>query len=282
LMLRDTLWLTGGKSADLRDRYDAVYRARILSGSLPVGPFAAALRATDLAQLDHAITQADALEIKNLDRWQRIAVGGVEEFTDIDQALDPIVVDVDFTRADGRRITSIELRGRVGPVSPRLDRSFKLIARKIVYAADFLEGALGAIVLAATGSKMPPKFVAVVLGGEEKKHVTFERSIAVPSQGEARAWLTRLATDLLSGDNDYFLPVEAVDAVLRKPLQTGAEIDRVIRALRENEGGSCKSDFGPVRSARNFRIPINEIAHGLIGQRFGSLIAIFDRHQKPR
>jgi exodeoxyribonuclease V gamma subunit len=282
LMLRDTLWLTGGKSADLRDRYDQVYHARILSGSLPVGPFAAALRATDLAHLDRAITQADALKIKNLDRWQRIAVGGVEEFTDIDQALDPIVLDVDFVRADGRRVTSIELRGRVGPVSPRLDRSFKLIARKIVYAADFLEGALGAIVLAATGSKMPPKFVAAVLGGEEKKHVTFERTIAVPSQHEARAWLTRLATDLLSGNNDYFLPIEAVDAVLRKSLQTGTEIDRVIRSLRENEGGSCKSDFGPVRSARNFRIPINEIAHGLIGRRFGSLIAIFDRHQEPR
>lgn len=282
LMLRDTLWLAGGKSADLRDRYDEVYRARILSGSLPVGPFATALRATDLAQLDHAITQADALKIRNLDRWQRIAVGGVEEFTDIDQALDPIVLDVDFTRADGRRITSIELRGRVGPVSPQLDRSFKLVARSYVTTADFLKAALEAIVLAAAGSKMPAEFASVVLGAEEKKHVTFERTIAVPGQDEARAWLTRLATDLLVANNDYFLPIEAVDAVLRKPLQTDAAIDRVIRSLREKEGGSCKSDFGPVRGARNFRIPLDEIAHGLIERRFGPLIAIFDRRPEPR
>jgi hypothetical protein len=35
-----------------------------------------------------------------------------------------------------------------------------------------------------------------------------------------------------------------------------------------------------VRSARNFRIPISEIAHGLIERRFGPLTAIFDREQE--
>lgn len=279
MLLRETLWRAGGKSADLHARYDEICHARILAGALPVGPFAAALRAADLAHLERAITQANALKIENLDRWQRIAVGGVEEFTDIDQALEPLVLDVDFTRADGRRVTSIELRGRVGPVSPRLDRSYKLIARKNVYAADFLEGAVGAIVLAATGSKMPRNFVAVVLGGEEKKRVTFERMLAVPGQDVARTWLAQLATDLLGGGNDYFLPIEAIDAVMRKP-RVQTEIDRAIRALREKEGGSCKSDFGPVRDARTFRIPIDEIAHGLIERRFGPLIAIFDHEQE--
>jgi exodeoxyribonuclease V gamma subunit len=284
LMLRDTFWRASGKSADLRDRYDEVCHARILSGSLPVGPFAAALRLTDLAHLDRAIAQADALEIKNLDRWQRIAVGGVEEFIDIDQALDPIVLDVDFTRADGHRVTSIELRGRVGPVSPRLDRSFKLIARKNVYTADFLEGAFGAIVLAATGSKMPAKFVAVVLGGEEKKSVTFERTIALPSQVAARAWLTQLATDLLGANNDYFLPLEAVDEILQLESQKDRAIDRAIRWIREKDRTSCRSDFGPVRKerARAFRAPLDEIRDGLIPRRFGPLIAIFARGEEQQ
>ena len=279
ILLRDTLWRASGKSAGLRDRYDEIYRARILDGSLPVGPFAAALRATDLTQLDHAITQADGLKIKHLDRWQRIAIGGVEEFSDVDQALDPIVLDVDFLRADGRRVTSIELRGLVGPVSPRLDRSFKLVARDYVKTADFLKAALEAIVLAAAGSKMPAEFVSVVLGAEEKKKVSFERTIAVPTQDAARTWLTWLATDLLSGGNDYFLPIEAVDAVRRNKF---SNIDLAIRSVRDSEP-ACRSDFGPVRKerARNFRIPINEIEQGLIVHRFGPLIAIFDHEQEP-
>ncbi len=279
ILLRDTLWRAGGQSADLCDRYDQGYHARILNGSLPVGPFAAALRATDLVQLDRAIRQADALKIKNLDRWQRIAVGGVEEFTDVDQALDPIVLEVDFRRADGRRITSIELRGLVGPVSARLDRSFKLVARDYVKTADFLKAALEAIVLAAAGSKMPSEFVSVVLGAEEKKNVTFERTITVPAKDEARRWLSRLATDLLSAGNDYFLPIEAVDAVWRNKSQS---VDLAIRSVRDKEPPACRSDFGPVRKerARNFRMPINEIEHGLIERRFGPLIAIFDREQE--
>jgi len=280
ILLRDTLWRATGKSADLSDRYDEIYHARILDGSLPVGPFAAALRVTDLTQLDHAITQANGLKIKHLDRWQRIAIGGVEEFSEVDQALDPIVLDVDFFRADGRRVTSIEVRGLVGPVAPRLDRSFKLVARDYVKAADFLKAALEAIVLAAAGSKMPAEFVSVVLGAEEKKHVTFERTIAVPTQDEARTWLTWLATDLLSSGNDYFLPIEAVDAVRRNSYPS---IDRAICSVRDKEPPACRSDFGPVRKerARKFRIPINEIAHRLIERRFGPLIAIFDHEQEP-
>ena len=257
-----------------------IYHARILDGLSRWVLLRRLFAPRTSIQLDHAITQANGLKIKNLDRWQRIAIGGVEEFSDVDQTLDPIVLDVDFLRADGRRVTSIELRGLIGPVSPRLDRSFKLVARDYVKTADFLKAALEAIVLAAAGSKMPAEFVSVVLGAEEKKKVSFERTIAMPTRDAARAWLTRLATDLLSGGNDYFLPIEAVDAVRRNKF---SNIDLAIRSVRDSKQPACRSDFGPVRKehARNFRIPINEIEHGLIVHRFGPLIAIFDHEQEP-
>ena len=127
---------------------------------------------------------------------------------------------------------------------------------------------------------MPAEFASVVLGAKEKKHVTFERTIAVPTRDAARAWLTRLATDLLGGGNDYFLPIEAIDAVRRNKFPS---INLAIRSVRDKEPPACRSDFGPVRKehARNFRLPLNEIAHGLIDDRFGPLIAIFDHEQEP-
>jgi hypothetical protein len=139
-------------------------------------------------------------------------------------------------------------------------------------------------VLAATGSKMPAKFVAVVLGGEEKKSVTFERTIALPSQVAARAWLTQLATDLLGANNDYFLPLEAVDEILQLESQKDRAIDRAIRWIREKDRTSCRSDFGPVRKerARAFRAPLDEIRDGLIPRRFGPLIAIFARGEEQQ
>lgn len=277
MMLRETLWLARGKREDIDDRYDQVCRTRMLSGSAPVGPFAAAKRTGDIDLLERAIAQAKAMGIPNLDRWQRIAVGGVEEFTEVERSLDPIILDVDFTRADGRRVTSIELRGLIGAVSPRTDRSLKLIARKTATAADFLEGALGAIVLAAAGEKMSPEFIAIVAGGDNEKAANYTRTISLPTQAQARAYLAQLAIDLLSGGNDYFLPIEAVEAVLRSRIEIDTVIDGAIRAVREKDRTSCRSDFGPVRTPRKFRAPIDEIKQGLIERRYGPLMGIFAR-----
>ena len=215
IVLRDALWRAHGKRENLAGCYDEICRTRVLEGSSPIGPFAEADRTGDLDHLENAIAQAKDLGIPNLDRWQRIAFGGTDEFAEVESSLDPIVLDVDFVRADGRRVTAIELRGRVGPVSPRLDRSFKLIARNAVKVADFLEGGFGAIALAAAGAKLPAKFMAIVLGSEIKRKPNHTRTIEIPHQAEARAYLTQLAIDLLSGGNDYFLPIEAVEAVLR-------------------------------------------------------------------
>jgi hypothetical protein len=252
----------------------------VLEGSSPIGPFAQADRSSDLDHLETAIAQARDLGIPNLDHWQRIALGGTDEFAEVESSLDPIVLEVDFVRADGRRVTAIEVGGRVGPVSPRMDRSFKLIARKDVKVADFLDGGFGAIALAAAGAKMPAEFMATVLGSEIKKKPNHTRTIVMPSAAEARAYLIQLATDLLSGGNDYFLPIEAVEAVLRRRDGGDFAIANAIRSVRAKQPPACKSDYGPVRHGRTFRAPIAEIKSGLIERRFGPLMTILRPQSK--
>ncbi len=281
MTLRDTLWLARGGDrpahADLAETYDEVTRIRMLSGSAPVGPFAATHRAGDLARLERAIGQLSAPGIPDLAQWQRLAVGGADEFTEVSRSIDPIILEVDFSRPDGRRVTSIELYGRVGPVSPRMDRSFKLIARDSIKVSDFLEGAFGAIVLAAAGEPMPSTFTALVIGGDGPKQTDHLRSLRLPTRTDARAYLTQLATDLLNDTNDYFLPIEAVAAVVRDRSKPAAIIAQAINHVRVNDRLSCRSDFGPVRKekARQSRAPLDEIEGGLIDRRYGPLLAIF-------
>jgi hypothetical protein len=283
ILLRDALWRARGRRESIVDRYDEAYRLRVLKGSAPVGPFAAAQRIEHLTRLETAIGQAAALGIANLERWQRIAVGGVEEFVDVDRALDPISLDVDFVRADGRRVTAIELRGVVGPVSRQLDKSIKLIARD-AKTADFLDGLFAAIVLAAAGEKMPAEFIALVVGGkaDEGAIAKYTRSIRPPAQTEARAYLAQIAVDLLCGENDYFLPIEAVERVLRITDTADAAIADAVRKLRDDPRDRCKSDYGPVRNARAYRMPLEEIKLGLIARRYRPLMGIFARDKKGK
>ena len=278
MLLREALWRARGNPEEIADCYDEAYRSRMLTGAAPVGPFADAARTADAARLRLAIDQANAAGVPNLELWQRIAVGGVEEFTEIERSLDPIILEAGFTRPNGKRVTSIELRGRIGPLSPRLDKSLKLIARGAAQTADFLEGCLAAIVLAAAGEKMPPEFIAIVAGGDDGnagKVGKYTRTIQPPSQAEAREYLARVAIDLLGDANDYFLPIEAVEAAVRDKDQTAATVAKAIRAVRDNRWNTCRSDYGPVRDARNFRLPLDEIRDGLIARRYGPLMRIF-------
>jgi exodeoxyribonuclease V gamma subunit len=283
IVLRDALWHSRGNGpsdpASLAATYDDVCRIRLLDGSAPIGPFAATHRAGDIARLESAIGQLTAPGIPGLAHWQRIAVGGADEFTEVQRSIDPIILDVDFNRTDGRRVTSIELRGRVGPVSPKMDRSYKLIARDKVKVTDFLEGALGAIVLAAAGEMMLPTFTTMAIGGEHQKDGDDTRTIRLPTQTEARDYLKRLAIDLLSGANDHFLPIEAVEAIVRDRNKADAVLEWSIDKVRWKDRLSCRSDFGPVRKdkARQFRAPLDEIEAGLIDRRYGPLLPIFER-----
>ncbi|MGD0290840.1 MAG: exodeoxyribonuclease V subunit gamma [Candidatus Binataceae bacterium] len=284
LLLRDVLWRARGSRDRIEGRYDETYRLRVLKGSAPVGPFAAAQRADHLGRLELAIIQGAAVGISNLERWQRIALGGVEEFTEVDRAIDPIILDVELVRTDGRRVTAIELRGLIGPVSPQIDKSLKLIARGAANSADFLDGALAAIVLAAAGEKMPAEFLMVVAGGDKDAGAParYARRMRPPIQAEARDYLKQIAVDLLSDRNDYFLPIEAIEELVKLDDRTDAAIDEAIRTIRDKRPPSCKSDFGPVRNAREFRVPLEELRQNLIARRYGPLMGIFAREKQGK
>ncbi len=286
MMLRDVFWRARGKAEEINDRFDEAYRLHVLLGTAPVGPFAAVKRNVHLDRLALGIAQTTNAGIANLVRWEKIAIGGVEEFTDVDRAIDPVILEVDFTRADGRRVTSIELRGIVGPVSQQRDKSIKLISRKAVYTADFLDGALGAIVLAAAGEKMFPEFIALVVGGDDDvvTLAKYTRRLRPPAPAEARDYLAQLATDLLSGVNDYFLPIDAIEKLMKIEVLTDASIDDAVRAIRDKDSQKCRSDYGPVRNPRDFRVPLDEIKRGIIPRRYGPLIDIFlrEKGRKPR
>jgi exodeoxyribonuclease V gamma subunit len=282
MLLREAFWNAQGRRSQIEDCYDAAYRLRVLQGSAPVGPFAAAARGRHLDRLEQAIVQCQAAGIAHLDRWQRMAVGGVDQFADIDRTIDSIVLDADFAREDGRRVNAIELYGRLGPVSPQLDQSLKLIGRKEVKSADFLEGAFGAIVLAAAGEKLPAEFTVVVAGGDHDagQLAGYTRRIHPLQPAAARDYLRAIAVAVLSARNDYFLPLEAVEKIAQLKDGSRDAIAEAIRSIRDKPSPSCKSDFGPVRNAREYRVPLEEIARNLIAQRYGPLMGLFARPQR--
>ena len=75
---------------------------------------------------------------------------------------------------------------------------------------DFLPAFLNAIVLAATGAKLPERFRAIVIGTQSKPN-EWIREFAPMDRDSALAYLTTVVSDLLSTGNDYFLPIEAVE-----------------------------------------------------------------------
>lgn len=283
IMLRDVLARARGRREEIAARYDEAYRHRMLMSAAPVGPFAERLRRKHLALLETGLAQVAAAGVANLAQWQRIAIGGAEEFATIDRTLDPIVLEVCFERPDGREITAIELRGVIGPIAPALDRSIKLITRAEARTADFLEAALGAIVLAAAGVKMPPEFVAMAIGGKSDagSPAKYSRVLSPPEPAAARAYLAQLAADLC-GINDYFLPLEAVERIVTRRDRSEESIEEAVGRIRENSDAHCRSDFGPVRHARDFRTPVKEIVSGLIARRYGPLMQIFARGKGGR
>jgi hypothetical protein len=103
-----------------------------------------------------------------------------------------------------------------------------------------------------------------------------------PIQAEARDYLKQIAVDLLSDRNDYFLPIEAIEELVKLDDRTDAAIDEAIRTIRDKRPPSCKSDFGPVRNAREFRVPLEELRQNLIARRYGPLMGIFAREKQGK
>jgi hypothetical protein len=131
---------------------------------------------------------------------------------------------------------------------------------------------------------MPAAFLVVVAGGDKDAGAParYARRMRPPKPAEARDYLKQIAVDLLSDRNDYFLPIEAIEELAKLDDRTDAAIDEAVRAIRDKQNKSCKSDFGPVRNARAFRVPLEEIKQNLIARRYGPLMGIFAREKKGK
>jgi exodeoxyribonuclease V gamma subunit len=283
VLLRDAFWTGRGESEAARRHFEHALRMDQLQGKAPVGPFADAVLKAFVTRLELCIQQAEAMRVNGLAGWERIRIGGAaEEIAQADGVLESIVLDVPMRRSSGDTILRVALRGMV-TVSARRDQSINCIARNSggAKAGDFLTGYLAAIALAAAGQTQTESFEVIVVGGakdgtEPRK---LARKLKIPSRKDALAYLTALAEDIFSGKNHYFLPIEAVEEIVKnrtaRKWPGRREVTDIIESLRENEFAPCRSDYGPVRNPRDYPAPPPAEAIAIIERRFSPIVSIF-------
>ncbi len=283
VLLRDALWRSRGDREAALAGYAELVKIAQVHGHAPVGLFAEAAEKADRARLGAWIDQTRAAGGCELADWQEVRIGHAGEFARADRILDDLMVDVSVPHPDGGpRLRRARLHGNVGFMSPGLDASLRFVLRGEPKAKDFLYLFISAIALAATGVA-GREFRAIVVGSDGEEGKTFEKRLRLPEPERARQYLAALAADLLSGDNHYFLPIEAVEEFWRKWKGIGkrkkpgdVDLIEVINGVRENEYGSCSSDWGPVRNARRFEPPTEAVAKAIIERRFGMISEIFE------
>jgi hypothetical protein len=174
-------------------------------------------------------------------------------------------------------VRKVKLHGSLGTFSPALDSSLRLVTRANPKAQDFLELFIAAIALHAAGEPVAKKFEALVLGDRARtssKPAFWSRRLRTPEPEAAREYLAQLVGEMITRAHDYFLPIEAVGEA-RRALRSGKDpLDR-IDSVREGLG-SCASDYGPVRNARDYEPPDETEVAAIIGRRFAPVEAIFE------
>jgi exodeoxyribonuclease V gamma subunit len=279
VLLREAFWKARGDMELALTEYTKALRIAQAQGRAPAGPFAEEAAKADRKRLRDWIDQTRAAGVNSLADWQDIRIGRADEFAPTDRLLDEIKLSVPIDQPGGATVVQIvKIYGTVKFMSPNLDSSFGSTLRKDPKARDFLGPFLSAIALAAAGEKPKKNFRAIILTAAEGNKTPI-KSFNPPAKAQALGYLTDLASALLSGRNHYFLPIEAVEAVLDAKARNKAAVNLIdeIDGVRENEFASCGSDYGPVRNAREFEPPEEDAAKKMIEQRFGLIKSIFEK-----
>ena len=125
---------------------------------------------------------------------------------------------------------------------------------------------------------MPERFRAIVIGTQSTEPNEWIREFRPLDRDSALAFLTTVVGDLLSTRNDYFLPIEAVEEVVKdlrnKPENKRDLVEAVERVLL-NEFSKSSSEYGPVRNATNFDPPDEDEIEEIVERRFGPIVGIF-------
>ena len=274
VMLRNVFWRAGGNRDALDEQYARELRIAQTSGNAPAGQFAQAAKDTDAAALCKWLAQASQAGVNDFTGWKDIRLGRADEFADAAEILAPIPLTVEVRRLDGTTVTQrVSLYGTIHGVSPAAGAAINCVLHKTIKSKDFLPAFLNAIVLAAVGTKLPDKFRAIVIGTQSEKLTEFTREFRPMDRESALAYLTNVVSDLLSTGNEYFLPIEAVEQVV-KELQKAENRRDLVEAVERtllNNVVKCSSDYGPVRNARDFDPPKEDRIKKIVDRRFAPI-----------
>ena len=294
VMLREVFWTQPEDAGAAAIEYQRAAARAQMKGRAPAGPFADALREQDLEVLRGWRKSAEAAETGDLARWREIRLGrAAEHDLAAEEPLPYLALEVPIRTPDGKTSKrQVRLHGGLGRFAPNLDAAIQCIVGKEAKPKNFLPLALNAIVLSAAGQKIPEIFSAIVLGKAEadaqgpkktRKRKSADagppwiRTFKTPKENQARDYLTRLASDLLSDPHDYFFPIEAAEKFFQAPPNSGgaANLPAALEDLRDGEYTSCSSKYGPLRRWRELEIPDAASLRKLAERRFGPIKSIF-------
>jgi hypothetical protein len=275
VLMREVFWECGGDKKAIAEKFEQALLLAQMKGEAPAGMFADAVASAGHALIEGWIDLARKNGVSDLDKWQDIRIGRADEFFAATKMLDAISLDVTIRRPDGVAISKrVKLHGAIRRVSPRLDASIQGVVRKEIHPKDFLPLFINSIALSAAGEKVARNFRAIVLG---KVRAQF-REWSPPNPSDARAYLARLAGNLLSDGNSYFLPFEAV----QKVWDGGDDIEADLEEMRLAVNSRLSSDYGPVRNVRDLDPPDLKTIRSIIEDRYEPIAAIFEKRAKAR
>jgi hypothetical protein len=286
ILLRGVFWESSHDRASIGERYRAAYALAQMKGRAPAGPFAEHANQVDLPLVEQWIAKARDADAGELANWQDLRIGRADEFFRADRLVDAIPLDAKIRRADGSQMTQrLKLYGTVRRISPALDAAMQGVLRKYVKARDFLPLMLHAIALSAAGEPVGREFRAIVVGGGDEP--AWVRTFEPMTREAAREYLAHLAGELLSGDNNYFLPLDAVEAVRAARRRKGGDPVEAVEKIRggiDDEVHYCSSDSGPIRKdiAHGFEPPAVERLNRIVEERFAPIEEIFETRSRAR
>ena len=165
VMLRNVFRRAGGKLDALDEEYARELRIAQARGHAAAGQFAQAAANADASALKHWSTQASEAGVTDFGKWKDTRIGRADEFADAGEILPPIALNATVKRHDGKTFTQrVNLHGTIRGASAEAGAAINCVLHKKVKPKDFLPSFLNAIVLAATGTKMPETFRAIVIG----------------------------------------------------------------------------------------------------------------------
>jgi len=280
-LMREVFWKARGNREVFASEHGKAFRVSRLAGEAPAGPFEQAARKIDLENLGLWIAQAEIAGCGSLERWQEIRMGRGDEFAKAQRIVDELTIPL---RTDVRRGNAqdriVKIHGSLGFFSPAGYASLRLVLRDEARVKDFLGPFLSAMVLAAAGELSEKVFHAIVIGARKGKARSDVRRFQRPSTEQARNYLSDLVSDLLFEKNHYFLPIEAVEKVIKEIGRgRGTDLLDVVDDLRDDDFARCSSDYGPIRDARRFEPPAIDALKRIMDRRFGLIRAIFEREK---